>query len=324
MTQTAIRGGDRSDDWVLVLAGGSGQRLEPYIYHWLGEARPKQYCVFTGTRSMLGHTLARAARVAGPRRTVLVIGRGHRRWLGPEVLDLPPDQIVEQPEDCGTATGIFLGLSLILARSPGARVIILPSDHFLYPESGFIAQLHGALAETAAYPESLVLLGAHPDGPNTDYGWIVPRGRKSGSGTGVAAFQEKPEAARAEALYRGGALWNTMIMTAYADTLWQLGQTCTPRVIQRFAALLLAHVRGGRGNTRLILRDGMLEALYRNMPRADFSRDIVQQVPQWVRVVPLSSEVQWSDWGRPERILETLNRMGLRMAGHAEIRVSTG
>ena len=56
---------DRYDDtaarlpylWSIVLAGGEGKRLAPMVKQWLGEERPKQYCTFTGTRSMLqrGH-----------------------------------------------------------------------------------------------------------------------------------------------------------------------------------------------------------------------------------------------------------------------------
>jgi mannose-1-phosphate guanylyltransferase len=43
----------------IVLAGGSGKRLQPVTERWLGEHRPKQYCTFVGTRSMLQHTLDR-------------------------------------------------------------------------------------------------------------------------------------------------------------------------------------------------------------------------------------------------------------------------
>jgi mannose-1-phosphate guanylyltransferase len=43
------------DLWSLVLAGGSGERLKPMIQKWLGRDRPKQYCVFVGTRSMFEH-----------------------------------------------------------------------------------------------------------------------------------------------------------------------------------------------------------------------------------------------------------------------------
>lgn len=45
--------------WSIILAGGNGERLRPMVQSWLGQPRPKQYCTFLGTRSMLEHTLDR-------------------------------------------------------------------------------------------------------------------------------------------------------------------------------------------------------------------------------------------------------------------------
>ena len=69
----------------VVLAGGDGERLRPLTERWLGHHTPKQYCSFVGTRSMLDHTLDRAAssatRVASSRswgaRTGTYCGHAH-------------------------------------------------------------------------------------------------------------------------------------------------------------------------------------------------------------------------------------------------------
>ena len=47
------------------------------------------------------------------------------------------------------------------------------------------------------------------------------------------------------------------------------------------------------------------------MPEADFSRDLVQRCPEAALVLPLGN-VEWSDWGRPERVTESLRRLGKR------------
>ncbi|TKS59515.1 MAG: mannose-1-phosphate guanylyltransferase [Nitrospira sp.] len=60
--------------WSIVLAGGEGKRLAPMIKRWLGEERPKQYCAFTGTRSMLQHTVDRADCLTVPEQRVTVVG----------------------------------------------------------------------------------------------------------------------------------------------------------------------------------------------------------------------------------------------------------
>src|SRR4030095_13078772 len=49
-----MNGGKKYDHvWSIILAGGDGERLRSLTEAWLGYHKPKQYCVFTGTRSML-------------------------------------------------------------------------------------------------------------------------------------------------------------------------------------------------------------------------------------------------------------------------------
>ena len=52
-----------SHRWSLVLAGGKGQRTRPFVEQWLGAYKPKQFCSFVGTQSMLQHTWDRADRL---------------------------------------------------------------------------------------------------------------------------------------------------------------------------------------------------------------------------------------------------------------------
>ena len=100
-----------------------------------GFACPKQYFRFCGNRSMLEHTVSRAARLVGPERIVTVIGKGHRRWFGKETL---PGLVIEQPVSRGTGAGIFLPASYIYARDPEAVLLIFPSDHFVFPKAKFL------------------------------------------------------------------------------------------------------------------------------------------------------------------------------------------
>ena len=62
----AYKNHSHGDDGVicgLVLAGGEGKRLQPFIRSLGKGTLPKQYINFIGTRSMLEHTLDRAERV---------------------------------------------------------------------------------------------------------------------------------------------------------------------------------------------------------------------------------------------------------------------
>ena len=67
--------------WSIILAGGDGERTRPFIEQWLGYPKPKQYCTFVGTRSMLQHTLDRADRLGAPDKKVTVVDQIHQRGL---------------------------------------------------------------------------------------------------------------------------------------------------------------------------------------------------------------------------------------------------
>lgn len=63
--------------WSIVLAGGDRVRTKGFIRRWLGHEKPKQYCVFLGSRSMFQHTLDRAARLTPWERVVVVAAQHH-------------------------------------------------------------------------------------------------------------------------------------------------------------------------------------------------------------------------------------------------------
>jgi mannose-1-phosphate guanylyltransferase len=213
--------------------------------------------------------------------------------------------MVIQPVNRDTAPGIFLPTARILRADPSATVAIFPSDHFVYPEERFLETVRAAVLAAEALPEKIVLLGAAPDGPEPDYGWIFPgRDLLSVSATKVKAvrsFLEKPSAFDAASAREEGALWNTMVMIARVETLWRLGFRYLPEILFRLEPYLDA--LGTPAEERA------LSESYTDMPRRNFSSDLLQRAWAEVAVVELEG-VLWSDWGRPERIAGTLARIG--------------
>jgi mannose-1-phosphate guanylyltransferase len=299
-----------SSIWPIVLAGGEGRRMQSFIRSWLGEERPKQYCAFVGRRSMLSHTWDRARAIARPAHVVTILGRGHRRFLA-GMEEPPPGTVIEQPADRGTAPGVFLPTALVAARAPSATVVVMPSDHFIHSAAAFTTLVETACRKAAEQTGQLVMLGARALWPETDFGWILPAPpQQSLSLQRVAAFEEKPDRARAEQFLARGGLWNTMIVAARADTLWRLGQQLLPEMMRPFDALL-RDLRRLAGEPSSIEIAGAISRAYDQMPHADFSRDLLQRCPEAALVLPLGN-VDWSDWGRPERVTESLRRLGKR------------
>ena len=98
---------EREHIWGIVLAGGEGKRLQPFIQASLGCDRPKQYCAFIQNRSMLRHTLLRAERIIPPEHLLTVVIYPHLPYVREELYDRPSETIIVQPYNLDTAPGIL-------------------------------------------------------------------------------------------------------------------------------------------------------------------------------------------------------------------------
>lgn len=301
---------ESSRRWAVVLAGGSGQRMQPFVERWLGSARPKQYCSFTGGRTMLEHALERAEAVSRPERVVSVIDPAHRPFLFiPRAITIP-GKVFEQPFNRDTGPGVFLPLTQVMAKDPDALVALFPSDHFIYPNEELYGLLDEAFRLAHALPSQVVLLSAHAERAETEFGWIVPGAPLRGTRAAlVRGFREKPSAAEAEELYSRGALINTMICVARASALWRLGWSLAPDVMARFESVR-RHM-GTQEEAAAVIN------AYRGMRSFNFSRDLLERAADWTLTLPMTG-ILWCDWGRPERVRDTLKMIGREAAVPAE------
>jgi mannose-1-phosphate guanylyltransferase len=293
----------------IVLAGGDGMRLRPLTERWLGRHVPKQYCAFAGTRSMLDHTLDRAASLCDPSRILTVVGRAHREVRRARAPRASDGAFIEQPLNLDTAPGVLLGLAFAMHRDPDATVVIFPSDHFVHPEQRFLNRVRVAIQAAERLEERILLLGAPPTNIEDDYGWIVPSDYLEFSTTrpvfAVESFVEKPPAPEAAGLYRRGALWNTLVLVARARTLWDLACELLPTLTPFFEVLQPAI--GTPQEARV------LDELYETMPRVNFSSGLLERASDRIAMLPLEG-VMWSDWGQPARIVESLLAIGRQPA----------
>ena len=300
---------DRNHVWSIVLAGGEGKRLSPFVRRWLGRHRPKQYCTFVGSRSLFQHTIDRADIVTAPERRVTIAARRHRPEMLIQMGDRSLGELIFQPDDHGTAAGLFLALSYIRDRESDATVIVYPSDHFVFPENMFVAAVSKAVVAAKELPGRLILLGVAPEGPESDYGWIQPgatRGVKGGHFLRhINQFAEKPRHEEAKRLMAEGGLWNTLVMIGKVETLWNLGGQVMPELMFLFEWLRRVKNTSREGE--------VLDTIYRIMPSRDISLHLLQSIQERLLVMELR-ELLWSDWGRPQRIVDTLRRIGKQPA----------
>jgi hypothetical protein len=71
---------DAVNSWSIILAGGEGERMQSFIQRRFGETKPKQYCTFVGSRSLLQHAVDRADALTSPKRRIVVAAKHHEPY----------------------------------------------------------------------------------------------------------------------------------------------------------------------------------------------------------------------------------------------------
>jgi mannose-1-phosphate guanylyltransferase len=281
-------------DWTLALAGGDGVRLAEYVQRRFGRRIPKQYCCLLGNRSMLQHTLDRMNKLTPASRTLTVIGTHHGEIAAPQLIDRC-DHVFRQPSSRDTGLALYVAIAMIKRWTPNAVITITPTDHYISPSARYVEQVRAARGVAARMRDKVIILGATPNEPDPELGYLtlgdpladVP------SVKSVKGFVEKPSVALATALNAQGALWNTMVTCGTVDALWELGRATDARLIdilESFVPLV------GTPD-----EDDAIEYIYRALLPISFSRDMLERAPKRLAAMELEG-VEWSDWGRPERI----------------------
>ncbi len=296
----------RHDDhlWGIILAAGDGKRLSPYIRTRFNSDRPKQFCVFTGTRSMLSHTIARAQLLVPTEHIVVTINAQHRAYAESDISSLDRKNIVEQPRNRETSASILHPLLRIFRIDPEARVIIFPSDHYVSDETRFMDQVRAGDLFVQRQPKYLLLLGLHLDEHVADYGWIETS-MKIAEIEGceifrVKRFLEKPDAQKATTMQKNRTLCNTMVFIGFASTVLRKFRLATPAVYRAFTRI----------DAELFSpnEQSVVEEVYAELPSVDFSKAILSHDPRGLAVLHVK-DVEWSDWGSGTRIDDELARM---------------
>jgi len=292
---TSARQSHTPATWAVVLAAGEGSRLSALTRDSSGIAVPKQFCSLNGAETLLAETLMRAHRIADEERVAVIVAAQHRRWWESIEQSIPNGHTIVQPMNRGTANGILLAALTIARHDPLARVVFLPSDHYVEDEVVLGRAL--AVAAARALPKGeLLLLGVEPSSADPELGYIVPRSPCRPLGRSrIRRFVEKPSASVAAKLIGEGALWNSFVLVAEVATIANLVRSHYPAVVANFESAL-AH------------GPNAIDELYAGLPLLDFSRHILQHAQARVSVLRVP-ECGWSDLGTPHSVAACLGRL---------------
>jgi mannose-1-phosphate guanylyltransferase len=225
----------------------------------------------------LAATLHRAATVTALDRIAAVIaGPADPGWQS-SLKQLPARNLFVQPKHQGTAYEVLLALLSLENRiSPATPVFFLPADHVVDDEDVMTNALTTMIEWIAEEPGPVYLLGALPQGPHDQLGYIVPWHDAILMPTGVYEFVERPDIHRARKLINAGGLWNTFI---FGGSFASLVRLFPPRFDAKVADL------------RAALQSDDIELdlvrLYERLTPVDFSQDLLARQTDQLRVLRL-------------------------------------
>ena len=221
---------DSSKLYAAVMAGGRGERFWPAGRR----KRPKQFLPLLGDRTMLEETVQRLFPLIAPERLLVIVGDEYAERVR-ELLPIPAENVVGEPEGRDTAPCVALAAALIRRRDPDATMALLPADHVIRPAKLFQETLRSAAA--AAQRGALVTLGVMPSFASTGYGYLhLGRSEQEGFRE-VLEFREKPDAATAERFFRDGNYrWNSGIFVWRCDAIGAAFREFAPALGAKFDA----------------------------------------------------------------------------------------
>ena len=269
----------------VILCGGAGTRLWPVSR----ETFPKQLLPITAEHSMLQQT---AIRLSGPEYDpLLVVGSEDQRFFIKQQLDqcgAETGAILVEPTGRNTAAAAALAAEWTIAQGTDELLLLMPSDHVLGDNAAFRDAIDKGTAQAEA--GAIVLFGAEPTGPNTQFGYIeIDRERKIADGVfAIARFKEKPDAATAQSYVADGRyLWNSGIVLARASVLIEEMQRFLPSSAEAVAKAIAGAVVDG-----IFIRPDA--AAFGSAENISIGHGLIEKISRGV-VVPMAMD--WSDVG---------------------------
>jgi mannose-1-phosphate guanylyltransferase len=268
----------------VVMAGGRGTRFWPRSR----SHRPKQFLAMVGEETLLSQTVQRL-KPRFPDRHIFIVTTeelaAETRRMLPQ---LPPENVLVEPEGRNTAPCLALALVAIERAHPDGVMVVLSADHYISDRATFQEDIETAVHH-AAEEHDLVTFGIRPTYPETGYGYIETAGQ--GKVVRAVAFKEKPSQEKAlEYLASGRHYWNAgMFVWTLKDLRAEMLRHC-PEVLSPLDAWTAA---GGDPST--------LASAYRQLPKLSIDYALMEKSSR-VAVVP--ARFPWSDVGSWPALVE--------------------
>jgi mannose-1-phosphate guanylyltransferase len=294
--------------YVLILAGGSGERFWPLSR----KARPKQLLSLFGGDTLLGGTLRRLDGLVPAKNILILTNAEQEAAVRALAADVPAENIIAEPAKRDTAAAIALGVGWVAARDTEATMIVLPADHLIKDAAGFQKTLTTAVA-AARQTGDLVTVGIQPTWACPGFGYVECGDRvalRDVSGGPavheVRSFREKPNAELAEQFVRQGNFrWNAGMF------IWTIPAILS--ALRRHAPELgsfVTRIHSGENFAK------MLGSVFPTLPKISIDYAVMEKAG---RVLMVESAFDWDDVGSWTAVAKYLADQGAGNVGNCDV-----
>jgi mannose-1-phosphate guanylyltransferase len=284
---------NRERTWVILLAGGGADPPEPQDQRVNNSS--DDFAASLDRQTLFRMTLSRARSIVPRDQIVVIIDRAQKLRWSESLAMLREENVVAQPHHRGSAIEVLLAALTMLERDPSARIIAMPTDHYVSNETALASSLLDAATPTAQTRNNLALIGIKPEQPATGSGYIVP-GRWFEDGTRSVLRIVKPSGmAAAGDLMARGALWDSAIVAARAPVLVGLLRACMPNLVDEIETAL------AQGESADV-RQRALTRVYARLPSIELSYVLAIGAAAVCRVIT-SRSCGWSDLASAQRTI---------------------
>ncbi len=282
--------------YVLILAGGSGERFWPVSRR----SRPKQLLKLVSERTLLEDTVRRLEGMVPTERILILTNVEQEAAVRALLPDFPSANIVAEPAKRDTAAAVALGAGWVAARDHMATMVVLPADHVIKDTAAFQATLTTA-AEAAQATGALVTIGIKPTWACPGFGYIEqgkPLANHAASpGPAVhhvIRFREKPNAELAESFVRKGNFrWNAGMFVWAVPTVLSEFNRHAPEL-----ACFIAQLSAPK------MFEEILRTKFAALPKISFDYAIMEKAD---RVLVVEAAFDWDDVGGWQAVASYFN-----------------
>ena len=191
--------------YALILAGGSGLRFWPASR----ESLPKQFVDLTGSgKTLIQETFVRINKIIKTKNIFISTNEKYKNLVLTQIPKVNSNNLICEPLKRNTAPSILYASLKINQINQKAKLIVLPSDHYIEKLNEFYKNVEHAFS--VSKHNHLITFGVNPKFPSTNYGYIKVSNTRE-SFQKVLRFTEKPSMQLAENFLRSDMYFGILV-----------------------------------------------------------------------------------------------------------------